>query len=360
MTLETPRRVLVTGGSGFLGRGIIRELLRRHPSWKITVADVKPLPDDLADKIEHFFLTDVRDVFSVRSAFDKTHAPDLVFHTAGIIPSRSSRYSTRVKDWELVKSINCDGTRNVIDAALEAGCTRLVYTSSVTAVTDDLDHDYFNMDETTPTGLASLFYGKSKGLAEGFVLSPEVALKGLKACALRPTTIIGPEDEQVIGLIHDLIGKGETKFIIGDGDNIYDWMYIDNAVDAHMLAAENLLTTQTAARHAFFITNQEPAYFWDFLAFVWAQFDHYPPYRIHIPAWLAFVAGFIFEWITWITGAPSTLDVGSVKDGIRTHYATNEKAIQILGYRPKVGLSEGVRRSCKGFRRQLKAKAPAK
>lgn len=354
MSAGKGHRVLVTGGSGFLGRGIVRALLEKHPTWRIAVLDVAPPEADVASCLERVFMVDVTDHEAIKQTFDQGYVPDLVLHSAGVVPSRYSRYSTNSTDWDRVKAVNYDGTKNVLSAAVAAGCRCFVYTSSVTAIIDDLDHDYHYMDETTPTGFATLHYGKSKAMAEAYVLSPEHAEKGLKACALRPCTIIGPEDTQVVGLIHDLIAKGETSFIIGDGDNIYDWMYIDNAVYAHILAAENLLTTQTAAGQVFFITNQEPAYFWDFLAFIWAQFGHYSPFRVHIPGSWAFVVALILEWLTLLTGKPSTLDTGSVKDGVRTHFANNDKAIQILGYRPIIGLSEGVRRSCDGYKKQLR------
>lgn len=359
MSLTQEHKILVTGGSGFLGRSVIRTLLERYPHWKVSALDIRPPDADAEKQLDRVMLADIRSENSVIAAFKDYH-PDLVIHTAGVVPARAFRYSTRDVDWQHVKAVNYDGTRNILSATMASGCFRFVYTSSVTAIIDDLDHDYYYMDESVPLGLAQLHYGKSKGMAETFVLSPEHAEKGLKACALRPCTILGPDDTQVISVLHDCIGKGETYFIVGDGDNIYDWMYIDNAVHAHLLAAENLLTSKTAAGEAFFITNQEPAYFWDFLAFIWAQFGHEPAFRVHVPVGLAMVVAFVLEWVTWLMGLPTTLDTGSVKDGIRTQYASNEKAIEILGYKPIVALSEGVVRTCEGYKRQLAAKAAVK
>ena len=183
--------VLVTGGSGFLGTGVVEALLDKYPKWRITVLDLRPPERRLARRIEQFLQTDISSAESVYSAF-ADYTPDLVVHTAGVVPARKSRYSTREKDWERVKAINYDGTRHVLDAAMASGCRRFVYTSSCTVVIDDLEHDYFYMDEKIPTGLATLHYGKSKGMAERYVMSPEHAEKGLVICALRPCTIIGP------------------------------------------------------------------------------------------------------------------------------------------------------------------------
>lgn len=351
-------RVLITGGSGFLGRNLALELSNKYPQWNIDVLDIQ-LPDErLKHKLDNFFHVDIRSKENVNAALSN-YCPDLVVHTAGVIPGRQLRYSAKEDDWQKVHAVNYDGTVNVLHAIMASGCKRFIYTSSVTAIIDDLDHDYHNMDESTPTGLATLHYGRSKGLAEAFVLSPAHAEKGLMACALRPCTIIGPDDTQVISLIHDLIAKGETCFVIGDGNNLYDWMYIDNIVHAHILAIENLLPSgsQTAAGQALFITNQEPAYFWDFMLFVWAQFGHVPRFQVHIPTTLAIILAFLLEIMTWLSGTPATLHRGSIKDAIRTYYADNGKAIKMLGYKPVVGLSEGIRRSCEGYKRQLAARA---
>lgn len=354
MSYNKPVDILVTGASGFLGSNIVETLSQRHPNWNICGLDAKPPLPNVSERVRQFFRIDVTSRESVQNAF-VDYTPDLVLHTAGIVPARKDRYSTNEKQWEKVKAINCDGTRNVLDAALASGCKAFVYTSSCTVAIDDLAHDYYFMNESVPIGLATLHYGKSKGLAEQYVLDHKHADAGLAACALRPCTIIGPGDTAVISIFHDQIAKRETNFIVGDGTNFYDFMYISNAVDAHILAVENLLTTKTAAGEAFFISNEEPVYFWDFMAYVWAQFGHVPSFRVHIPVELAWIVAFITEIITWFTGGGATLDRGSLKDGVRTQYSDNSKARRILGYEPKICLSEGVRRSCDAYKKHLAA-----
>nr|POE80810.1 sterol-4-alpha-carboxylate 3-dehydrogenase, decarboxylating [Quercus suber] len=343
---QQAKQILVTGASGFLGRNIVLELLKKHPECRISALDIHPPNPETQQQLQNVFNVDIRSVDSVQTVFATGYIPDLVIHTAGVVPARASRYSTNASDWERVRAINYDGTKNILDCALAAGCRRMLYTSSSTVLGDDLDHDYYNADETLALGHTKLHYGKSKAMAERYVLSDAHRKQGLKACALRPMAIIGEGDTAFISLMHDLIAKGETTFVVGDGYNIYDFMYISNAVDAHVLAAENLLDSASAAGHAFFISNGEPCYFWDFLAYVWAQFDHVPPYRIYIAASLAWFVALVLEWITWLMGTAPTLDRNSVREGIRTFYASNDKATEILGYVPRVSLAEAVRRSC--------------
>ncbi|KXT09361.1 hypothetical protein AC579_3819 [Pseudocercospora musae] len=352
MVVRKPFKVLVTGGSGFLGSAIVKALLERHPEWQLTILDIVPPEKDIQSRGVGYIHADVTSSESVENAFSDC-TPDLVMHTAGIVPARNLRYSQDSKQWEKVKAINYYGTVNVLDAAMQSGCRRFVYTSSCTVVIDDLDHDYFNMKEDIPIGFATLHYGKSKGMAEQYVLSKDHAEKGMKACALRPCTIIGPGDVAVISLIHDLMLKMESHFVVGSGDTLFDFVYLDNVVDAHVLAIENMLSSETAAGHAFFISNQQPVYFWDFFLAIWAEFDHVPSFRIFIPAWLAWIVALIMELITFFTGTSPTINTGSVKDAIRTQYSDNSKARAILGYVPKIGLSEGVRRSCDDYKTYL-------
>lgn len=344
--------VLVTGASGFIGSSLVEALAEKHPEWNVCGLDLRPPPPKVSKRIRQFIPADITSADSVQNAF-VDYTPDVIVHAAGIVPARRDRYSTNKKQWEKVKAINYDGTRHVLDAAMASGCRAFVYTSSCTVFIDDVEHEYFNMDESVPTGFATLHYGKSKNLAERYVLDRKHAEAGLAACALRPCTVIGPGDTAVISIFHDQIAKHETNFIVGDGYNLFDFVYISNAVDAHILAVENLLTTKTAAGESFFISNNEPVYFWDLMAYVWAQFGHVPSFRVRIPMELAWVVALITEIITWLTGGGATLDRGSVKDAVRTQYSNPAKARRILGYKPKIGLSEGVRRSCDAYKKQL-------
>ena len=183
-----------------------------------------------------------------------------------------------------------------------------------------------------------------KAAAESLVLS--ACDEQLATCALRPSVLFGPGDYQLIPSVHACIAKGETPFVIGDGENLWDVTYMGNVADAHVLAVENLLSTRTAAGEAIFISNEEPITFRDFCLEVWKNFGHYPPYQVHIPVSLASLVGYIGEVVTWLTGTTTTLSRGSVLDACGTRYCTGEKARKILGYKPRVGIEEGIRISC--------------
>lgn len=169
----------------------------------------------------------------------------------------------------------------------------------------------------------------------------------LATCALRPSVICGPGDHQLIPIVHACIAKGEMPFVVGDGENLWDVTYVSNVADAHVLAVENLLSTKSAAGEAIFISNEEPVPFRDFCLEVWKNFGHYPSYQVHIPVSIASLLGFLAELMTWVTGTPATFSRGSVNDACGTRYCSGEKARKILGYKPRVGIEEGIRISCK-------------
>jgi len=169
---------------------------------------------------------------------------------------------------------------------------------------------------------------------------------------LRPATIIGPGDTYgVIATMHACIANGETPWIIGSGDNMYDFVFVSNVADAHVLALENLLSDtpklQSAAGEAMFVSNQQPLYFRDFMLAVWKQFDHVPSFQLWIPTSLAWFAGLMAEVKVWVMGGKeSALSRGSVRDAVGTRYASNEKARRILGYYPRVDFVDAVRLAC--------------
>ena len=332
--------ILVTGGTGFLGSAIVDALQEKHPKWSITVFDLKPPTKD-RDGVR-YLQGDITNTIDVRSAM-KTANPTCIIHTAGVVPDLANRYGR--KSSKEVYDINVGGTQIILASAKEFGTEAFVWTSSCCCVTDDMSYQYPNIDESWPTSSHSLIYGESKATAEILVLAASDSK--LSTCALRPPVLFGPDDYQFVPSIYACIAKRETPFIIGSGENMWDVMFVTNAADAHVLAAENLISSKTAAGQAFFISNNEPVPFRDLCLAIWAHFGHYPPFEMHIPEGVAKLVGRLGEWITWLTGNPVTLSSGSVLDACGTRYCNSVKAEKILGYVPRIGIEEGIRLSCK-------------
>ncbi len=168
----------------------------------------------------------------------------------------------------------------------------------------------------------------------------------MPTCAIRPTITFGPGDPNCLPTVHACISRHETPWIIGTGQNLCDFTYVDNIAEAHVLAIENLLSARTAAGEAFFISNGEPIPFRDFCVAVWAEFGHVPPFQVRVPEGVAWCAGYAAECVAGLTGKPVGLSRGSVYDALRTRYVSIDKARKILGYTPRVGLQEGLHLTC--------------
>lgn len=160
--------ILVTGGTGFVGRHILNSLIELHPEYKITVFDLPaagswtPPRDDIG-----YVQGDIREFKDVTRAV-KEALPTAVIHAAGIVPTGNDRYSQNkfLKEW--IFKTNVEGTKNMLDAARKGGVKAFVLTASITMVTDDNGHDYPNFNEElvpTPT----LVYGQSKVRQKSYV-----------------------------------------------------------------------------------------------------------------------------------------------------------------------------------------------
>jgi len=119
-------------------------------------------------------------------------------------------------------------------------------------------------------------------------------------------------------------------------------VYIDNVADAHVLAITNLLNSQTAAGQALFITNGSPISIRDLCVAVWKEFGHVPGWQVRVPEGVAWWVGLVCE----VVGGGGLCSRAMVSDGCRVRYVGIKKAGSVLGYVPRVGLEEGIRRSC--------------
>ncbi|KAE8353976.1 NAD(P)-binding protein [Aspergillus coremiiformis] len=347
-------KVLISGGTGFVGSAIVRALAEKHPMCAITIIDLKPPgPVHTVPKDIKFIQVDITIQDEVFSALQQVK-PDVIIHTAGIVPALSERFGRRLEGH--VWRINVEGTQHLVQAAKQTGVKSFIYTSSCGVVIDHMDVPYHNIDERWPTPPSSLIYGESKAAAEAIVLKESSDI--MATCALRPSVLCGPGDNQLVPAIHACIAKGETPFIVGDGQNLWDVTYVSNVADAHVLAVENLTSSKTAAGEVFFIQNNEPITFRDFCLAVWAHFGHTPLFEIHIPQALGYVVGLICEFLTWVLGTTTTLSRGSIRDACSVRYASGEKAKRILGYEPQIGIERGIRLSCEEYARRMGIELP--
>ncbi|PSN60560.1 C-3 sterol dehydrogenase/C-4 decarboxylase-like protein [Corynespora cassiicola Philippines] len=347
-----PTRVLVTGGTGFVGSEVVKALVATKRFY-ITAVDINPPALGTGSFAEvRYVRANILQPGELSEVFNEAK-PAIVVHTVGLYPLGAARYGTKGKD--TVFRVNVEGTRNVIEASKECGARGLVYTSSVTVLLDELDKDFINADERWPTGKAQTIYGQSKTIAEDLVISANTS--DFTTCALRSAPIFGPNDPAIIPTFYNCIARGESPFIVGEAKNLQDYVYVSNVADAHVLAVRNLLNSGTAAGQAFFITNGEPVVLRDLCIAVWKEFDHSPPFQLRISARLAWWFGWGSEWWAWLSGVEGTFCRGAISDATKFRYVSIAKARRVLGYQPKVALADALRISCQHYKEQIKGRA---
>lgn len=211
---------LVTGGGGFLGKALVRKLVDKGETvFSFSRSRYSELDKLGVSQIQG----DLTDAGAVANALK---GMDTVFHTA----AKPGIWG----DYDEYFRINVTGTVHVIDACMKNKVGQLIHTSSPSVVFDDKDMHGANEFVPYPDKYLAP-YPETKALAEKEVI--KAAGKGLSVIILRPHLIWGPEDNH---LLPGIISRASRLKIIGPDNDLVDTIYVDNAADAHILAAEKL------------------------------------------------------------------------------------------------------------------------
>lgn len=322
--VQSPDKVLVTGGGGFLGGAILRQLLER--SDRVTSFSRRVYPELTSFGVEQIH-GDISDKTAVEFA---CKGIDLVFHVAskpGVWGDYSDYYRT-----------NVIGTQNVIAACKKHGVLRLVYTSSPSVVFNGRDMEGVNESVPYP-GSFQAHYPKTKAIAEQAVIA--AADEELKTIVLRPHLIWGPRDNH---LVPRIIERANRLVRVGNGRNLVDTIYIDNAADAHILAADALKKNPELSGKVYFISQDNPVPLWDMVDDI-LKVAGLAPVQRAVPRTLAWMIGALFEFFykTFsIRGEPQMTRF--LADELSTaHWFDISAAKKDLGYAPRISMKEGLK-----------------
>jgi nucleoside-diphosphate-sugar epimerase len=227
----------------------------------------------------------------------------------------------------------------VIAACRRAGVKRLVHTSTPSVLFSGRDLE--GVDESTPYPPRwHSPYAATKAAAEQQVL--QAAADGLPAIVLRPHEIWGPGDPHFVPRI---LARAHRLRRIGDGNNLIDTTYIDNAAQAHLLAADRLGENPGLSGRVYFISQGEPVPAWEMIDAILKAAGRGPVKgRIsHRSAWLAgWACELIYRGLRLAGEPPLTRFVADAL--ARTHWFDIGAARRDLGYAPAVSTAEGLRR----------------
>ncbi len=325
-------RILVTGGGGFLGTHLIKELLK-NPKYMVTNFSRHSYPH-----LEELGVPTIKG--DLRNAEDVERAVSLGFDTIFHVAALAGVWG----DYDEYYGINVMGTQNIINAAKKFGVLRFVQTSSPSAVLGHGGHMGTNEEMPYPKEHLNA-YGETKQKAEEIVLASNNG-KDFLTCALRPHLIWGPGDPHIFPRIIQKARQGKLK-IVGDGENLVDINYVENAAKAHVLAMEHLIPGGRVAGQAYFIGDEKPVRIWEFINTIlgFAKVE-VPTKRVSYET--AMKAGQFFEFLWKILGIkkPDPPMTRFVAMNLGTHhYFSHEKAKRDFGFKPEISIEEGLRRT---------------
>jgi nucleoside-diphosphate-sugar epimerase len=219
-------RWAISGGAGFLGLHLARRLLR--DGGEVRTLDLGALNEPELEASVEELRGDVRDPADCARL---VAGAGVLVHAAAALPILGSR--------EAIRSVNVGGTATLLAAALDAGVRRAILISSTAVYGVPEKHPIVEDDPLVGVG----HYGDSKIEAE--TVTSEFGRRGLDVVILRPKTFVGPERLGVFEILFDWIREGRRIYVLGDGNNRYQLLAVDDLVDAVVRAADAEVAGET-------------------------------------------------------------------------------------------------------------------
>lgn len=321
-------KILVTGGTGFTGKALVRRLL--DDGHQVVALDYQEglKTEELRQWGAEVVIGSVTDLDVVEHSMQGV---EIVHHLAAAFRELDVPNS-------YYKEVNVEGTRNVLKVAKKAGVRKFIYCSTC-GVHGNVDNP--PGDENAPINAAD-YYQQTKYNAEPVVF--EYHRNGLPSVVLRPAAIYGPGDPERFFMIFKRVAKG-TFPMFGSGKTFYHPLYIDHLVDTFLLAQQD----GKGDGEAYLIADQEYVGIEDLVRRT-AKALGVKVNIPHFPIWPLIIAGHIFEKVCKPFKITPPIFPRRV-DWYRQNRAFNiSKAKRDLGYNPTVSLDEGLKRTAEWYK----------
>lgn len=323
-------KCFVTGATGFIGSNLVHELVGRGHSVKALIrrgADMR----GLAGATFELVTGELLDAALLTSAM---RGCDWCFHVA-------ANYQLWLRDYRPMYRTNVEGTRTVLEAAAKAGCTRIVYTSTVGCIgLPKLSNgQVVPADETTPVSKAQMsnHYKRSKWLAEQIAL--ELAQKGHPIVIVNPSAPVGPRDVKPTPtgrVIVDFLNRKIPAYV----DTGLNWVHVRDVAIGHVLAAE-----KGRPGDRYILGHAQGNWTMQQTLCVLEELTGIPAARIRIPFWAALAAAYVSEALAALTGNPPRAPLAGVRMARYKMWFNPAKAIRELGMPqtpPKHAFAEAI------------------
>jgi dihydroflavonol-4-reductase len=323
-------KCFVTGASGFIGANLVHELTARGHSVKALLrpnADVRGLAGATFERVNG----DVSDRAALVAAM---RGCDWCFHVA-------ASYHLWLRDYAPMYAANVEGTRNVLEAAAEAGCARIVYTSTVGCIglPCAVNGVIAATDENTPVAETQMrnHYKLSKWRAE--VVARELAAKGLPIVIVNPSAPVGPRDVKPTPtgkVIVDFLNREMPAYL----DTGLNWVHVRDVAVGHILAAE-----RGRVGERYILGHAEGNWTMKEALDLLAEITKLPAPRFRVPHAVALMAAHVDETISKFTGKPPKAPLAGVRMARYKMFFNPSKAVRELGLPqtpPKQALADAV------------------
>ncbi len=308
-------KCFVTGASGFIGANLVHELEAQGHEVRALVRAGSPcagLNGARCERIEG----SLEDSANLAQGLQGC---DWCFHVA-------ASYHLWLRDYQPMYAANVQGTRHVLEAAAEAGCSRIVYTSTVGCIglPKQVDGQIAPTDESAPVSEAQMsnHYKRSKWQAE--CVAKELASRGLPIVIVNPSAPVGPRDSKPTPtgkLIVDFINGAMPGYV----DTGLNWVHVRDVVRGHILAAE-----KGRLGERYILGHSDGNWTMRETLEVLAELTGLPAPRMRIPYGVALAAAYVNEAMACVTGRPPKAPLAGVRMAKYKMFFTPAKAIREL------------------------------
>ncbi|MBU6410202.1 MAG: NAD-dependent epimerase/dehydratase family protein [Verrucomicrobia bacterium] len=320
----------VTGASGFIGSNLVHELLRRGHKVRVLLragADERGLAGADVERV-------AGDLGNPEEMARRMKGCDWCFHCA-------ASYHLWLRDYRPMYQTNVEGTRHALRAAGAAGCSRIVYTSTVGCIGLPRKRNgvLVPTDESTPVSEAQMsnHYKRSKWQAEQVAL--ELAGEGLPVVIVNPSAPVGPGDIKPTPtgqVIVDFLRHRLPAYL----DTGLNWVHVRDVAAGHILAAE-----RGKSGERYILGNAEGNWTMEETMRALEEISGVPRPRIKAPHWLALAAAYAGEGMAALSGRPPRAPLAGVRMAKYKMWFNPAKAIRELGLPqtpPRQALTEAV------------------
>ena len=316
-------KTLVTGATGFIGRHLVRRLVKEGRSVTCLVretSDVKFL-EELGVELVYGDLL-VKD--SLKHTVEN-EAIDTVYHIAGAV------YAWRSKQFH---QVNVRGTKNLLDSCSHCGLKKFVYLSSIAV--NGLSKKGSLISETSPCNPFTP-YGKSKLNAENLIIN-FFADTDISATIIRTPVVYGPDGQSDLLTRHFKSILQGRAYMIGDGVNLRSLCYIDNLIYGLLLAEKG-----TPSKRTIYVVADDRVYSFKEIANTTADVYNIALDTVHLPSLIASIAYcmlHLFDFVGLYSWRLYSLATMNIDLGCDTSHAKEK-----LGYHPRITLREGIKKT---------------